>query len=59
MILPSVRVGAATVIGLGGSEGFNKPGLDGALYSPTRRDCLIGVWNIFNDQNSILLQAAH
>ena len=42
----------------GGSEDFSKTGLNGALYSPKRRDCPIAMGNIFNGQNSILFQAA-
>ena len=43
----------------GGSEDFNKTGLDGALYSPNRCDCLIATWHIFNGQNTVLLKDAN
>jgi hypothetical protein len=63
MILPRVRVGVAMVLVLntsfGGSEDFNKTGLDGALYSLKGRDCLIASGKFLMVKNSILLKAAH
>lgn len=43
----------------GGSEDFNKTGLDGALYSLKGRDCLIASGKFLMVKNSILLKAAH